>query len=116
MFVNGVSVGTDANNNQNDWSGGDPAAVGTRGGANTGGIGGGQSGTESFDGEISIFRVYRNQVLTAEEVKKNFNAIAGKVFLDTTGDWGTATNWDTNAEPIATDSAFTGGGLTGSAS
>ena len=74
LYVNGQFIG-DATAAGNDWSGGDPAAVGTRGGANTGGLGNGQSSTESFDGQIAIFRVYRNQILTAQQVSDNFVAV-----------------------------------------
>jgi len=82
LFVNGVSVGT-ATPGGGDWSGGDPVGVGTRGGANLGGIGGGQAGTESFDGQIAKFRVYRNQLLTASEVTQNFKAVVGQAGTDT---------------------------------
>ena len=75
FFVNGVSIGTD-NPGGGDWSGGDNFGLGTRGQNNTGGIGGGQQSTESFDGQIAIFRVYRNQILTAEEVQANYQAVA----------------------------------------
>lgn len=75
LFINGVSVGTDTPTG-NDWSGGDAAGVGTRGDSNVGGIGNGQSDTESFDGQIAKFRVYRNQILTDAEVLNNFNAVA----------------------------------------
>ena len=37
-----------------------------------GGIGGGQSDAESFDGQISLFRVYNDQVLNSSEVLSNF--------------------------------------------
>ena len=74
LFINGVSVGTD-NPGGGDWTGGDAAGVGTRGAANTGGIGGGQQATESFDGQIAIFRVYRNQLLNESQVADNFDAV-----------------------------------------
>jgi len=74
LFVNGESVGTSSPGG-NDWSGSDPAGVGTRGGANTGGIGNGQSNTESFDGQVAIFRVYSNQILTPAEVLSNYDAV-----------------------------------------
>jgi len=75
LFVNGASVGTDSGSDA-DWSGGDNAATGTRGGSNTGGIGGGQQNTESFDGQIAIFRAYHNQVLSATDVLNNFDAVS----------------------------------------
>ena len=61
-------------------SGGDPFGLGTRGGANTGGLGDGQAATESFDGQIAMFRVYRNQVLTPTEVLDNYNVIANSIY------------------------------------
>ena len=48
LYVNGALAGTASGITGNDWSGGDGAALGNRGEANTGGIGGGQSATESF--------------------------------------------------------------------
>ncbi len=74
LFVNGQSVG-DGTADSGTWSGGDPAGIGTRGAANTGGLGGGQQNTESFDGQVAIFRVYNNRVLTADEVQANFDAV-----------------------------------------
>jgi len=114
LFINGTSVGTD-NPSGGDWSGGDAAAVGTRGGSNTGGIGGGQSDTESFDGQIAIFRVYRDQVLSAAQVADNFAAIVGdEVFFDNDGadgKWETASNWSTSIEPAPSQNAYIGNGL-----
>jgi len=74
MFVNGTSVGTAAPGG-NDWSGGDGAGIGTRGDANVGGIGSGQASTETLDGQVAIFRAYRNQILTEAEVAANFTEI-----------------------------------------
>ena len=71
LFINGSLIGTEVPSG-GDWSGSDPFALGTLGGANTGGIGGGQSETESFDGQISLFRVYNDQVLNSSEVLSNF--------------------------------------------
>ena len=71
LFVNGTLVGSDTPGGGN-WSGGDAAAFGTRGGNNTGGIGGGQSGTESFQGQIALIRVYSSQILTPGEVEMNY--------------------------------------------
>ena len=120
LFVNGVSAGTDSTGNEADWTGGDPAAVGTRGGANTGGIGSGQSDTESFNGKIAIFRLYNNQILTPDQVARNFHEIATTdMFFDNNGGAGDST-WDTNAnwapdpglQPSANQNAYVGGGLT----
>ena len=71
LFINGVSVGTVVDDG--DWSGGDAGAIGTRGAANTGGRGGGQNNTESFDGQIAVVRMYRNRILTPAEVLANFD-------------------------------------------
>lgn len=77
LYVNGAVVpGGVVTGGSNDWTGGDPAGLGTRGGANTGGLGGGQQGTESFDGEIAVFRIYRNQILSPTDVLQNFRDIA----------------------------------------
>lgn len=79
LFINGTRItpsGSDkADPGGNDWSGGDGAGIGTRGDVNVGGIGSGQQATESFDGQISIFRAYRNQLLTEAEVAANFTAL-----------------------------------------
>ena len=75
LFVNGTSAGTFGTNNGGDWSGGDPLAVGGRGGANTGGQGGGDSGSVSFQGQVAAFRFYRNQVLDLAEVNQNYRAV-----------------------------------------
>ncbi|MEC5127716.1 LamG-like jellyroll fold domain-containing protein, partial [Verrucomicrobiales bacterium BCK34] len=90
LFVNGISVGT-ATPGGNDWSGGDAAALGTRGASNTGGIGGGQSSTESFDGQIGRFQIYRDQIVTESEATGNFASVAGfshnvEISVTTTGD------------------------------
>ncbi|MEM7395991.1 MAG: LamG domain-containing protein, partial [Verrucomicrobiota bacterium] len=74
FYVNGVLVGTDTATG-GDWTGGDAGALGTRGEANVGGLGGGQQSTESFDGKIALFRIYRNQILSASEVQDNFDAV-----------------------------------------
>jgi len=116
LFINGASVGTDSPGG-GDWSGGDPAAVGTRGGANTGGIGGGQSNTESFDGQVAIFRVYRNKILDDPEVTANYNAVVneaprfygGLIELDAAQDDGVNSTW----ENTGTSGTTHAGGLTG---
>lgn len=73
LFVNGSLIDS-ATPGGNNWTGGDSAAFGTRGGNNTGGIGGGQSNTESFQGQIALIRGYRNRILTAAEVEQNYLA------------------------------------------
>lgn len=75
LFVNGTSVGTDTPTG-NDWSGGDAAGIGTRGDNNVGGIGNGQQNTESLDGQVAVFRVYRDRILTPPEVQANFTELA----------------------------------------
>ncbi|MDF2377692.1 MAG: Ig-like domain-containing protein, partial [Verrucomicrobiales bacterium] len=76
LFVNGSKVGDQTNAAAGNWTGGDGFGLGTLGDANVGGLGGGQQSTESFDGQIAIFRAYRDQVLTGAEVLNNYNAIA----------------------------------------
>ena len=111
--MNGASVGTDTAGNGGDWSGGDGAALATRGAANMGGLGNGSQNVGSFDGQIGIFRVYRNEVLTATEIANNYAAVkAANVFSDTNGDWGTSTNWDTDLSPTSGQDAFIGNGNT----
>jgi len=86
LYINGAPAGTPDTNSGNDWSGGDNAALGTRGGENIGGYGDNQQNTESFDGKIAIFRVYRNQVLTAQEVLDNYNATSPAYRREILGD------------------------------
>jgi hypothetical protein len=74
LFVNGISRAA-SGGGTGSWSGGDSAAVGTRGGGYTGGLGRGQQNTESFDGQVAIVRLYRNQILNDTEVLNNFEAI-----------------------------------------
>jgi hypothetical protein len=66
-------VGTATDEGVGGWSGGDGTGLGGRGEANTGGKGGGDSGTDSFDGQIGLFRVYNEQILTQTEVEVNFD-------------------------------------------
>jgi len=124
LFVNGVSVGTAAPGG-GDWTGGDGAGLGTRGASNTGGIGGGQQSTESFDGKIASFRVYRNQILTDAEVLANYNAVVvGNRPPDATGDGANANedgpavtgnvlanDTDPDGDPLAVQSVDTTGTL-----
>jgi len=77
LFINGVSVGTATANNGGGWSGGDGFGLGARGEANVGGQGGGDDSTESFDGQIALFRIYNNQILTPAEVANNFADVYG---------------------------------------
>ena len=104
LFVNGVSVGAAATSGGGDWSGSDPAALGTRGGANMGGFGGGSSGVASFDGDIAAFRFYES-ILSASDVLNNYNAVtATTVTFDNDaadGLWSSQSNWDTNIQPTS---------------
>ena len=103
LYVNGDSKGTSTPGG-NDWSGGDDAAVGTLGEDNVGGLGSGQQNTESFDGKIAIFRVYRNQLLTADQVSTNYQNVVGLAL-------GIANDAVTS---VTTNSARLNGTLTGS--
>jgi hypothetical protein len=114
FYVNGqaVATGVSAGNNGADWSGGDPFGLGTRGGANMGGIGGGSSGQSSFEGEMAIFRAYRADLLTADQIARNYTLISGQtvtgqnitLFNGTSGTtWNAAGSWS-NGLPVAGDS------------
>ncbi len=75
LYVNGSSKGTSTAAG-GDWSGGDGAALGGRGDANAGGLGGGDSDTTGFDGQIALFRAYRNTILTPEQIALNYDSTA----------------------------------------
>jgi hypothetical protein len=79
LYVNGSQVAT-GDRADTDYSGSDPAALGGRGATNVGGRGNGDGDagkeTESFEGQIAIFRAYRNQILTAGQVSDNYDAVA----------------------------------------
>ncbi|MDF1811584.1 MAG: Ig-like domain-containing protein, partial [Verrucomicrobiales bacterium] len=78
LYVNGQEVARGVDAGGTDWDGGDGAALGTRGEANMGGVGGGSSSRVSFAGEIAIFRVYNaTEFLDASGVQQNFHATAG---------------------------------------
>ncbi|MCH7228220.1 Ig-like domain-containing protein [Haloferula sp. A504] len=77
LYINGRAVGT-ANDNGN-WSGNDGSAFGTRGGANAGGLGGGQADSESFNGQIALIRAYYDDILELDEIQANFLAYAPDV-------------------------------------
>lgn len=104
LYVNGASVGSPVVSAGGDWSGSDPAALGTRGGLNMGGVGSGSLGVTSFEGDISVFRFYET-TLSAADVSANYNAVtASTVFFDNdsaSGLWGTDVNWDTNIQPTS---------------
>jgi len=103
LYVNGTQQDT-ATSGGSKWTGGDAAGVGTRGGSNTGGIGNGQSSTESFDGRIAIFRVYRDQVLTPAEVLASYKSTARRVqALGWTGVQEGSFNSGTNFYGVLTD-------------
>lgn len=71
LFVNGKSTGAPVVSG-GDWSGGDAAAFGGKGDNNVGGVGGGDAGCVSFDGQIALVRMYRDQVLTEAEIEANY--------------------------------------------
>ena len=129
MYINAVSVGT-GSDDDSDWSGSDGMGLGTMGGANAGGRGAGQNATESFDGEIAVYRMYQ-QVLTATEVTNHFSYITNtsvtagydfevdagadsdgdEFWEDTVGTSGLDLNIDTNVASIVTRNALTTGTL-----
>ena len=105
LYVNGTVVpGGPDTSAGGDWSGGDGAALGTRGQANMGGFGNGSSNVASFDGDIGVFRFYE-RVLTSGEVANNFAAVgATTVYFDNEAIdpfWGSDLNWDTNIPPTS---------------
>ena len=75
LYVNGGSPVT-GNRSDSDWSGTDGAGLGARGASNVGGRGNGDSSTESFEGQIAIFRAYRNKILSAAEVLQNYESVS----------------------------------------
>jgi len=85
LFINGESIGIGTTtDNIGDWDGGDDSCIGGNGSAvntendNLGGFGNGfnfDGGYGSFDGEIAIFRIYDDTILTADEVMGNYTAI-----------------------------------------
>lgn len=76
LYINGELKAT-GSRSDSDMCGGDDSGLGNRGQSNVGGAGSGDSSTESFEGQIAIFRSYHNQVLTAAEVLDNYTSIAG---------------------------------------
>ncbi|MDA0245395.1 MAG: hypothetical protein OT477_18425 [Chloroflexi bacterium] len=73
LYVNGVLVGNNANAaGLGDWTGGDAAAIATRGGANMGGYGAGNSGLVSFAGDVAIMRFYPS-ALDLEAVQQKYD-------------------------------------------
>jgi len=75
LYING-SLAATASRSDTDMCGGDDSGLGRRGGNNVGGAGGGDSSTESFDGQIAIFRAYHNQILSLAQVTANYDSIA----------------------------------------
>ncbi|MDX1565439.1 MAG: hypothetical protein R3236_08545, partial [Phycisphaeraceae bacterium] len=76
LYING-NIEVTASRTDTDLSGNDDAGLGRQGGGNAGGRGGGSAGTESFNGQIAIFRAYHNQILSAAEVSTNYDSIVG---------------------------------------
>ncbi len=83
LYVNGQHAVT-ASGTSGNWCGGDAAALAQRGGANVGGLGGGQMNSQSFHGQMAIFRAYRNRILTPVEVEANYEAVANQLFSNLT--------------------------------
>lgn len=79
LYINGVLSGTATSTGVNDWAGGNSSGLGGRnsatGGTSAGGVG---LNFNTFEGEIAIFRFYES-VLTASDVKQNFDTIAAIV-------------------------------------
>lgn len=75
LYINGQLKAT-ASNSDTDISNSNDAGLGTRNGAPAGGSQG-VDFTESFKGQIAIFRSYFRQVLSASEVMTNYLSIAG---------------------------------------
>lgn len=73
LFLNGQLVGT-ATDNTGLWSGGDGVGLGGRGESNVGGVGNGDVGIESFDGQIARFRIYP-EIMSPALVQANFDAM-----------------------------------------
>jgi len=92
LYVNGKLKSSTAFDDS-DMCGGDGAGLGTRGESNVGGRGSGDVSTESFDGKISIFRVYYNEILSEEEILINYNSIAAATAVEVALD-GTTSDLD----------------------
>lgn len=80
LYLDGVEVASfDTATGVNDWGGGDASGLG-RANGQTGGSGAGgvnlQTGFETFNGQIAVYRFYENTTLTASEVSDLFNAVA----------------------------------------
>lgn len=75
LYVNGALIGSDSSGSLSDWTGGDAAAVGTRGGSNMGGYGGGSSGVSSFNGQIAVFGFYQSE-LSVDSVQDKYGGTA----------------------------------------
>ena len=73
LYVNGVARDTQTDTTLNDWSSGNDAGLGRLDGSIH--VGGGVR----FNGEIAIFRFYRNDVLSSAEVAQNFSFIASEI-------------------------------------
>jgi autotransporter-associated beta strand protein len=115
LYINGVVVpGGPATGTGGSWSGGDGAALGTRGQLNMGGIGNGSQSVANFDGDIAAFRFYSG-VLSGTDVTANYNAItATTVFFDndaSDGLWIKQTNWDTNIQPTSAQNVVINNGF-----
>ena len=75
LYLNGGLVGTETNNNVNDWAGGNGSGLGGRNGTTGGNGAQGNLNFGTFEGEVAIFRFYES-ALSESQVEQNFNAIA----------------------------------------
>lgn len=73
LYVNGEAVGSLANQNVVDWSGGNLSGLGAGASSVTG-----VSSTlgSTFHGDLAIARYYQNRALTAAEVEQNFSSLS----------------------------------------
>jgi hypothetical protein len=76
LYVDGILSGGVSAVGLNDWTNNNGAGLGTVSGQLGGNDSGDLNGYGDFLGEISIFRFYRDQVLSPGEVLQNFDAIA----------------------------------------
>ena len=98
LYINGDLKAT-SSRSDTDMCGGDGSGLGNRGENNVGGAGGGDSNTESFEGDIAIFRAYHNRILNDSEVLVNYGSIAGAKSATVNLD---ATVSDVDEDPLTT--------------
>lgn len=76
LYVNGEAVGSLANQNVVDWSGGNLSGLGA-GASSVTGVS--SSVGSTFHGDIAIARYYQNRALTAAEVEQNFSSLSSSL-------------------------------------